>query len=86
MFIEVTERDTNSPISIGVQHIVSFAPRSPNGTNLELTGGDDWVAVVEDYAIVKHLISTARSLRAYGMTPLPQVVPLPSQSHPIPGE
>ncbi|TJZ89575.1 hypothetical protein FA743_18335 [Paracoccus gahaiensis] len=86
MFIEVTERDTNSPISIGVQHIVSFAPRAPDGTNLELVGSDDWVAVVEEYAIVKHLISTARSLRAYGMTHLPYAVPSSSQSQTIPGE
>ena len=86
MFIEVTECDTNSPISIGVQHIVSFAPRGPDGTNMELVGGDDWVAVVEDYAIVKHLISTARSLRAYGITHLPHAVPSPSQRQPIPGE
>lgn len=85
MFIEVTERDEKSLISIGVQHIISFAPAMNGGTNMELIGGDDWVAVVEDYRTVKHLISTARSLRAYGVSHLPSPVSSVTHRH-LPGE
>lgn len=59
MFIEVTEPATNQPTSISIEHIITFAPRKEGGTNLELTGGDDWFVVIEDYATVKAMILRA---------------------------
>ncbi|MFC0199259.1 hypothetical protein [Paracoccus rhizosphaerae] len=59
MFIEVTERETNSPTSMNIEHIITFAPRCGGGTNVELVGGDDWFVVVEDYETVKAMIQKA---------------------------